>query len=105
MTVTLILYPLSMEIRSVWLLENVTMLENFEERPFVTVKIFLAYITTLFHYGNFKTVIAPASILETFRKARERAGKWWVVFAVAMIVLAISFFVLAIGLYVFLKGR
>ena len=79
------------------------MLENFEERLFVTVKIFLACITTLFHYGNFKTVIAPASILETFRKARERAGKWWVVFAVAMLVLAFSLIALAIGLYQFIR--
>jgi len=94
-----------MEIRSVWLLENVTMLENFEERPFVTVKIFLAYIMTLFHYGNFKTIIAQASILETFRKARERAGLWWMVFAVAMIVLAFSLIALAIGLYQFVSAR
>ena len=52
-----------------------------------------------------QNIIAVVGTFESFKKARERAGFWWVVFAVAMIVLAVSFIVLAIGLYLFIRGR
>ena len=87
------------------LLEYTPLPENSESGILVSLIVFLSSIIERRHFGNFKTIIAPARTLEVFKKARERAGLWWVVFAGAMIVLAISLIVLAIGLYLFIKGR
>ena len=70
-----------------------------------TIQVFLFPALALHRSKDFQNIITIVGTLESLKRARERAGFWWVVFAVAMIVLAVSFIVLAIGLYLFIRGR
>ena len=73
--------------------------------PLLTIQVFPFPALALHRSKDFQNIITIVGTLESFKRARERAGFWWVVFAVAMIVLAVSFIVLAIGLYLFIRGR
>lgn len=71
----------------------------------VIFEVFLALVIDLNQYKDIRTIIAKVGTLEMFKKARERAGLWYIVLAVTMIILAVSLIVLAIGLYRFIRGR
>jgi len=75
-------------------------------RPLLPVEVFLVLAFTLPHsFKEYYKIIATAGTLETFKRARERAGFWWLVFAAAMIVLAMSLIALALILYLFIRDR
>jgi len=41
-------------------------------------------------------------VIDIFKRAYARAGIWWVIFALSMIVLAVTFIILAVFLYLYL---
>lgn len=75
-------------------------------RPLLAVEVLLILaLAPNLSSKEYHEIIATAGTLETFKKARERAGFWWLVFAAAMIVLAISLIALALVLYLFIRSR